>query len=193
MMRKSANEFLASILSWLESLGEVPWVKTLPGKEAETFPLPTDLAPPLVTALTSRGITGLYSHQAEAYRLGRAGKNFVVVTPTASGKTLCYNLPIVQSLLEDTTARALYLFPTKALSQDQQAELNEVALGGSLPLRIQTYDGDTPSSLRTQARSSGRIIISNPDMLHSGILPNHAKWINFFSGLKFVVVDELHT
>ncbi|MCX7026284.1 MAG: DEAD/DEAH box helicase [Spirochaetes bacterium] len=192
MMRKSANEFFLSFLPWLETQGEVPWVKTLPGREAVLNPLPEDLSPALAAALASRGITGLYSHQAEAYRLGRAGKNFVVVTPTASGKTLCYNLPIVQSLLEDETARALFLFPTKALSQDQKAELNEVALGGSLPLQIQTYDGDTPSSLRTVARNSGRIVISNPDMLHSGILPNHAKWINFFSGLKFVVVDELH-
>ena len=193
MIRKTANEFLTGFLPWLESQGEVPWVRTMPGREPEFESLPGDLSPALVAALASRGVRSLYSHQAEAYRLGRAHHNFVVVTPTASGKTLCYNLPVVQSLLEEPESRALYLFPTKALSQDQQAELNEVALGGSLPVQIHTYDGDTPSSLRTVARSSGRIIISNPDMLHSGILPNHAKWITFFSGLKYVVVDELHT
>ena len=193
MPEKSATEFLPGLLEWLHTQGEVSWVRRLDPRTPETCPLPENLEPSLRAALDSRGIRSLYTHQAECYGLARQGRNFVVVTPTASGKTLCYNLPVVQTLLEHPEARALYLFPTKALSQDQQAELNEVALGGALPVRIHTYDGDTPSSLRTVARTSGRIIITNPDMLHSGVLPNHAKWISFFSGLKFVVVDEMHS
>lgn len=192
MMQKSATDFLQSFLPWLENQGEIAWIHTIPPRSPEWAELPADLAPSLAKALHERGIGKLYSHQAEAYSLARAGRNFVIVTPTASGKTLCYNLPVVQTLLENPDGRALYLFPTKALSQDQQAELNEVALGGALPVKIHTYDGDTPSSLRTVARTSGRIIITNPDMLHSGILPNHAKWITFFSNLRFVVVDEMH-
>jgi DEAD/DEAH box helicase domain-containing protein len=167
-------------------------VERIPPREADWASLPADLDPRLVSSLASRGVDRLYSHQAEAYSLARSGRDFVVVTPTASGKTLCYNLPIVQTLLEEPQARALYLFPTKALSQDQQAELNEVALGGELPVKVYTYDGDTPDSLRVAARDTGRIVISNPDMLHSGVLPNHAKWIHFFSNLRYVVIDEMH-
>lgn len=193
MKQKAATKFADDFLPWLKAQGEIAWTSTIAPKEPEFAGLPADLDPSLAGALKSRGISSLYSHQAECYRLAREKKNFVVVTPTASGKTLCYNLPVVQTLLENKEARALYLFPTKALSQDQQAELNEIALGGILPLQIQTYDGDTPSSLRTAARNTGRIVISNPDMLHSGILPNHAKWIRFFSDLRYVVVDEMHS
>ena len=123
----------------------------------------------------------------------RSGRNVVIVSPTASGKTLAYNLPVLQTLLEDPDARALYLFPTKALSQDQQSELNEVVLGGEIPVKIFTYDGDTPSSIRISAREEGRIIITNPDMLHTGILPNHTKWIKVLSGVRYVVIDEMHS
>jgi len=193
MMQNAATKFADDFLPWLKAQGEIAWTTAIGPKEPEYAGLPEDLDPRLTEAMQARGISSLYFHQAECYHLGRARKNFVVVTPTASGKTLCYNLPVVQTLLENKEARALYLFPTKALSQDQQAELNEIALGGTLPIKIQTYDGDTPSSLRTAARSSGRIIISNPDMLHSGILPNHAKWIRFFSDLRYVVVDEMHS
>ncbi len=167
--------------------------RVVPATEGTYAPFPADLDARLSDALRSRGIDRLYSHQAAVWAEVRAGRNAVVVTPTASGKTLCYNLPCVQALLESGTARALYLFPTKALSQDQQAELNELALGGSLPVKICTYDGDTPDSLRTAARDSGRIIVSNPDMLHAGVLPNHPKWIKFFSNLRYVVVDEAHS
>ncbi len=192
MIRPSATSFIEDLLSDPEIGPRVAHVERMSLREAVWAPLPDDLAPSLAGALASRGIDRLYSHQARAYELARDGKDFVVVTPTASGKTLCYNLPVIQTLLEEGTARALYLFPTKALSQDQQAELNELALGGQLPLRVYTYDGDTPDSLRVAARDTGRIVISNPDMLHSGVLPNHAKWIHFFSNLRYVVVDEMH-
>lgn len=171
-------------------------VKIFPEKEGVYAPFPDGLDGRLADACRSRGMEQLYSHQAEAFTSARSGANTVIVTPTASGKTLCYNLPVMQTLLEDPEARALYLFPTKALSQDQQSEIN--ALVGSaeeharIPLRVCIYDGDTPQSVRSDARDKGRIIISNPDMMHSGILPNHTKWIRFFSNLKYIVIDEMH-
>lgn len=192
MMQETATDFLSWFEAWLRQRGEVAWTHHFPAKTPEFVDLPPDLDPTLKEALANRGMSHLYSHQADSYRLARSNRDFVVVTPTASGKTLCYNLPVVQTLLENPAARALYLFPTKALSQDQQAELNEIALGGRLPVRIQTYDGDTPASLRAVAKTSARIVITNPDMLHSGILPNHAKWVTFFSELRYVVVDEMH-
>lgn len=165
----------------------------LPAREGRYVSFPEDLDPLLVEALENRGLGSLYTHQEEAYRSARAGNHTVIVTPTASGKTLCYNLPVLQTLLEERDSRALYLFPTKALSQDQQSELNEIIEKGNLPLPVNTYDGDTPNSVRIAARNSGRIVISNPDMLHAGILPNHPKWIRFLSALKYVVIDEIHT
>jgi DEAD/DEAH box helicase domain-containing protein len=192
MSRAYATSFIEELLSDPELKPRIAHVERMPPRNAVWAPLPADLDPALAASLAARGVDRLYSHQAKAYELARSGRDFVVVTPTASGKTLCYNLPVVQTLLEDSSARALYLFPTKALSQDQQAELNEVALGGALPVRVYTYDGDTPDSLRVAARDTGRIVISNPDMLHSGVLPNHAKWIQFFSNLRYVVIDEMH-
>jgi DEAD/DEAH box helicase domain-containing protein len=192
MSRAYANSFVDDLLSDPDLGPRIAHVERMPPRGADWAPLPADIDPALAASLASRGVQRLYSHQAKAYELARSGRDFVVVTPTASGKTLCYNLPVVQTLLEDGAARALYLFPTKALSQDQQAELNEVALGGELPVRVYTYDGDTPDSLRVAARDTGRIVISNPDMLHSGVLPNHAKWIQFFSNLRYIVVDEMH-
>lgn len=167
--------------------------RRLPPREGSYEPFPPDLDDRIAASLRSRGIDRLYAHQGAVWREARQKRNVVVVTPTASGKTLCYNLPCVQALLEDPAARALYLFPTKALSQDQQAELNDMVGGGALPVKICTYDGDTPDSLRVAARDSGRIIISNPDMLHAGVLPNHPKWIKFFSRLRYVVIDEAHS
>jgi DEAD/DEAH box helicase domain-containing protein len=192
MSKAIATSFIDELLSDPAFGPRIAHVERMPPRGADWAPLPADLSPALASSLASRGVDRLYSHQAKAYELARSGRDFVVVTPTASGKTLCYNLPVVQTLLEESSARALYLFPTKALSQDQQAELNEVALGGELPVRVYTYDGDTPDSLRVAARDTGRIVISNPDMLHSGVLPNHAKWIQFFSNLRYVVVDEMH-
>ncbi|MCF7927998.1 MAG: DEAD/DEAH box helicase [Spirochaetales bacterium] len=166
--------------------------QTIPARDGSFLDFPEDLHSDLQSALESRGIRSLYSHQRKAYDSLRAGENTVVVTPTASGKTLSYSLPVLQTLLEDRDGRALYLFPTKALAQDQQAALGDIVLDGLLPVKIVTYDGDTPGSLRISARDTGRIIISNPDMLHAGILPNHPKWIRFFSNLRFIVIDEVH-
>jgi DEAD/DEAH box helicase domain-containing protein len=168
--------------------------RLLPAQEGVYEDFPKDLDPRVIQAFKSRGIDRIYSHQAEVWRMAKKGKNVVVVTPTASGKTLCYNLPCLHELLTDENSRCLYLFPTKALSQDQQAELNEIVGSekGGLDVKIATYDGDTPDSLRISARDKGRIIISNPDMLHAGILPNHTKWIKFFSRLKYIVIDEAH-
>ena len=192
MDSEKAGDFVETFLSDPEIAPCIAHVQRIEARPARWADMPTDLDARLLGALAARGLTRLYSHQAAAYRRARGREDFVVVTPTASGKTLCYNLPVLQTLLEEPTARALYLFPTKALSQDQQAELNDIALGGGLPLKVYTYDGDTPDSLRAAAREGGRIVISNPDMLHSGVLPNHPKWIRFFSNLRYVVVDEMH-
>ncbi|HXJ48557.1 MAG TPA: DEAD/DEAH box helicase, partial [Candidatus Acidoferrum sp.] len=160
---------------------------------ANFAPLPADLKPGLVAALAGRGIERLYSHQADAYRAVRQGRHLVVVTPTASGKTLCYNLPVLQRLLEDPQRRALYLYPTKALAQDQLAELSALKHGLPIELRADTYDGDTPPGRRTAIREGGHVVMTNPDMLHAGLLPHHTRWRRLFSSLDFVVVDELHT
>ncbi|MBN2050845.1 MAG: DEAD/DEAH box helicase [Spirochaetales bacterium] len=186
------QDLLSSLLSRRELSECVTLHKTIPQKKAVEVDFPAELGEKITRALQSRGIHKLYSHQYETFRTVKEGKNVVVVTPTASGKTLCYNLPVMSRLLSSQDARALYLFPTKALSQDQQAELNETVLGADLGLKVFTYDGDTPSSIRVAARDSGRIVISNPDMLHAGILPNHPKWIKFLASLQFVVIDEIH-
>lgn len=174
--------------------GFAPYIveeRLLPATGGETVPFPTDLDSRLAARLWNRGIAEIYTHQGSVWAALQQGRNVVVLTPTASGKTLCYNLPTLQALLRDDKARALYLFPTKALSQDQQSELNEL-VGADIPIKVSTYDGDTPDSLRVAARDTGRIIISNPDMLHAGILPNHPRWIKFFSNLKYIVIDEAH-
>jgi DEAD/DEAH box helicase domain-containing protein len=234
--------FRACVTSW----------EKIPARSGKYRELPASLDPGIKQALAKKGITRLYSHQYECYMQAAAGKNIVVVTPTASGKTLCYNLPVLEALLKDpaadmhggisgrlspslapptlptscgsprgsdtsaepvpspsaslrinsveglsagagSAAKALYLFPTKALSQDQQSELNEIVLEGKIPIKIATYDGDTPQSVRVAIRDSGRIVISNPDMLHTGVLPNHPKWIKFLKNLRFIVIDEMHT
>lgn len=164
----------------------------VPPRNGRYAELPADLDPRLRAALAARGIQRLYSHQAEAWRLAREGRHFVVVTPTASGKTLCYNLPVLQSAMQ-AQAKALYLFPTKALSQDQVAEILELNQAGDLGVKAFTFDGDTPGDARKAVRTRGDIVVSNPDMLHQGILPHHTKWAQFFENLRFVVIDEMHT
>jgi DEAD/DEAH box helicase domain-containing protein len=164
----------------------------MPARPGRYAPFPDELDPRLAAALRARGIDRLYSHQREAWDHLRAGRHIVVVTPTASGKTLCYNLPVLDAALCGP-AKALYLFPTKALSQDQVEEILALNRAGELGVRAMTFDGDTPGDARRAVRTHGDVVVSNPDMLHQGILPHHTKWARFFENLAFVVVDELHT
>ena len=164
---------------------------TIPGRPANLRPLPFELPEGLAAALRARGIDSLYSHQAQAWEVARAGRHMVVATPTASGKSLCYTLPVVAAAIE-RGAKALYLFPTKALAQDQVAELLELNAAGNLGLRAATFDGDTPGDARQAIRLNGDIVVSNPDMLHQAILPHHTKWAQFFENLRYVVIDEVH-
>jgi DEAD/DEAH box helicase domain-containing protein len=162
-----------------------------PARPPILVPFPASLDPRIGDALRARGISELYSHQAHAWDLIAKGQHVVVVTPTASGKTLCYNLPALQALVHQPDARILYLFPTKALAQDQLAELE--ALARELPeMRMFTYDGDTPQDARRAVRGRANLVLTNPDMLHSGILPHHTKWATLFQNLRYVVIDELH-
>ncbi len=176
--------------------GVVTAVRRLPAVEAELAPFPAGIDARLRAALESRGIRSLYVHQAEALDHVAAGRDIVVTTPTASGKTLCYNLPVLDSILKRPATRALYLFPTKALAQDQMAELHELvgAIGEveGDPIGVHTYDGDTPADARRTIRARAHIVLSNPDMVHSGILPHHPRWAKLFENLQFVVIDELH-
>ncbi|WP_216829568.1 DEAD/DEAH box helicase [Alkalihalobacterium elongatum] len=144
-------------------------------------------------ALSNRGIKSLYSHQGQAFTAGVSKRSFVAVTPTASGKSLCYHLPVLQQIIEDEESRALYLFPTKALAQDQKSEVNELIDEIDVHVKCYTYDGDTAPNIRQAVRKAGHIVITNPDMLHSAILPHHTKWVAFFENLKYIIIDELHT
>jgi DEAD/DEAH box helicase domain-containing protein len=168
-------------------------VRQIPARAAKFFPMPGWVASALSEAYRAKGIQELYSHQAATAELVHDGKNVVVVTPTASGKTLCYNLPVLNAVLENTDTRALYLFPTKALAQDQLAELHDVATRLIDGFGVFTYDGDTPNDARKAIRERGHIVLTNPDMLHAGILPHHTKWMRLFENLRYVVLDELHT
>ncbi|GAX89435.1 DEAD/DEAH box helicase [Effusibacillus lacus] len=170
----------------------VHWA-TIPPREARTVPFPSEMDERIRDALVKRGINSLYTHQETSFRHIWDGRNIVAVTPTASGKSMCYHLPVLQTLSEDPQARALYLFPTKALAQDQKSELIELITDMGLPIKSETYDGDTPANIRQMIRKAGNIVITNPDMLHSAILPHHTKWVSFFEHLKYIVIDELHT
>ncbi|MCA2970192.1 MAG: DEAD/DEAH box helicase [Acidobacteriaceae bacterium] len=163
-----------------------------PARDAVTAAVPEAVTPALRGALAQRGIGELYSHQAEAFAHVAAGRNVVVVTPTASGKTLCYNLPVLNRLVEEPGARAMYLFPTKALAEDQLQEFQRTVDAMGLPIKAFTYDGDTPSDARRAIRERANVVFTNPDMLHSGILPHHTKWAKAFENLRYFVIDELH-
>ncbi|MGK2850775.1 MAG: DEAD/DEAH box helicase [Candidatus Limnocylindrales bacterium] len=165
----------------------------IPPREATFAPMPSWLDPRIVAGLASRGIQQLYTHQAEAIGAVHDGQDVVVVTPTASGKTLCYALPALQAIAEDPAARALFLFPTKALGQDQVTEFGELSASAGLSMITSTYDGDTPAPIRSAIRAAGQVVVTNPDMLHSAILPHHTKWFQLFEQLKVIVIDELHT
>ncbi len=198
-----------ALQSALERLAPGPWiqrrdtpdgvvtaVRRLPAVEARYASFPDTLDARLRAALERRGVHALYSHQAEALALIGRGENIVITTPTASGKTLCYNVPVLDAVLKNPAARALYLFPTKALAQDQMAELQELARTlnelGSGEIGVHTYDGDTPQDARRSIRSRAHVVLTNPDMLHSGILPHHPRWAKLFENLRYIVIDELH-
>ena len=176
----------------LRSVGEgdeLAHLATEPGREARTAPLPDSLQPALRESLGRRGIHELYAHQADAYEAARGGGNVIVTTGTASGKTLAFNLPVLDALAADRHARALYLYPTKALAQDQARSLGELGVAG---VRAAIYDGDTPTERRRQIRGWANLVLTNPDMLHIGVLPRHDLWGDFLHNLRFVVVDEAH-
>ena len=168
-------------------------VRHYPAREAQWAEFPEWVHADLRAAYNAKGIRQLYTHQAAAAEAVHAGKNVVIVTPTASGKTLCYNLPVLDAILANDDTRALYLFPTKALAQDQLAELHD--LNGRLANRVGvfTYDGDTPTDARKAIREKSHVVLTNPDMLHTGILPHHTRWTRLFENLRYIVVDELHT
>ncbi len=175
-------DFLSGVTRW----------EVVPETKGRYLDFPDSLNPQICAALRNRGIEKLYSHQAAAINAVSKGSHTVVVTPTASGKTLCYNLPVISKMVKDPTSRALYLFPTKALSQDQVTELRELTSGLDTTLNCHTYDGDTEPGLRQGIRRSGHIVVTNPDMLHSAILPHHTKWVQLFQNLKYIVIDEMH-
>jgi len=180
---KTDSSFMDCVTEW----------RTLPATEGSYSPLRDMMDERLKEVLRKRGIYRLYTHQAECYRLAAEKKDFVVVTPTASGKTLCYNLPVVSSILKNEEARALYLFPTKALSADQVSGLYEMIEALGVNIKAYTYDGDTQGAARKAIRQAGHIVVTNPDMLHANILPHHTQWVKLFENLKYIVIDEIHT
>ncbi len=179
---KDNPTFMSNITRW----------EVVPAAEGRYCNFPDYLEPQIGEALQRQGIEKLYSHQAAAIDAVVSGSHTVVVTPTASGKTLCYNLPVVSAMIKDPSSRALYLFPTKALSQDQVAELRDLTAGLDTNINCHTYDGDTEPGLRQGIRRSSHIVVTNPDMLHSAILPHHTKWVQLFQNLKVIVIDEMH-
>lgn len=179
---KRDSAFMENVTHW----------KTLPEKQAIYEDFPAELHPDYAEVLRKKGISRLYCHQRQSYDLAQKGENYVVVTPTASGKTLCYNLPVLDRILKEPETRALYLFPTKALSQDQVSELYDTISALDADIKTFTFDGDTPQNARKKIREAGHIVVTNPDMLHSGILPHHTRWVKLFENLKYVVIDELH-
>jgi len=167
--------------------------EALPARAAQLEPLPDGLSDGVRAALLGKGLTQLYTHQAEAYRLAREGRDVVVATPTASGKSLCFNLPVLDAMAREPSACALYLFPTKALSRDQEEALRGFMREAGLSHGAITFDGDTPADARRAAREKSGVVLTNPDMLHTGVLPHHAAWARLFANLRYVVLDELHT
>ena len=188
---------LESVLeSWSNSGRMQGWLASshrVAPHQAVIQPIPDWTHPALREALKPRGVHQLYSHQRKAVDAASRSQHVVVATPTASGKSLCFHLPVLQALLDDVGSSALFLYPTKALSRDQEHGLHELLADAGLSVPLTVYDGDTPGDARKAARDRARIILTNPDMLHSGILPNHARWASMFQGLRYVVLDELHT
>ena len=180
---KKNESFMQSVAAW----------QVLPAQQAKYAPFPLEIDATLQQAFAKKGVHSLYTHQREVFDRVKEGKDVVVVTPTASGKTLCYNLPVFHQIMKDPNTRALYLFPTKALSQDQVAEMYELIELMQVDIKTYTYDGDTPGNARKAVRQAGHIVVTNPDMLHSGILPHHTKWVKLFENLQYIVIDEIHS
>ncbi|MBA2263471.1 MAG: DEAD/DEAH box helicase, partial [Chloroflexi bacterium] len=179
----NAEQAIASLLADPAVAPLIVAHRELVPRPPQHAPWPTGIDPRLIDALRRRGIEAPYTHQAAAYAAASAGRNVVVVTPTASGKTLCYNLPVLDAVAKNDTARALYLFPTKALAADQLVELRALADMAEIGLKTHTYDGDTPANVRSVVRAAGQVVITNPDMLHAAILPHHTKWFKLFENL----------
>ena len=180
---KADPAFMENVTAWT----------TLPATEGRYADFPPSLNETMREVLRKRGIHRLYTHQADSFAAASQGKDFVVVTPTASGKTMCYNLPVLSAILRNPDSRALYLFPTKALSADQASELYELIEALGVDVKAYTYDGDTQGAARKAIRQAGHIVVTNPDMLHANILPNHTKWVKLFEILQYIVIDEIHT
>jgi DEAD/DEAH box helicase domain-containing protein len=189
----SPDSVLAALLEEPSIARGVVHHEVIPPKPAEHADFPSWVDPRIVAGLAARGIERPYTHQAEAIEAAHAGQDIVVVTPTASGKSLCYTVPILQGIADDPAARALLLFPTKALGQDQVTEFGELSRSAGLHVSSATYDGDTPAPIRSAIRGAGQVVATNPDMLSSAILPHHTKWFLLFEQLRYIVIDELHT
>jgi len=192
MAKLTLEEWLARAENDRRFMENVRAIRRIPARDGVYVPYPAWVHPSLAKVLQARGMGRLYSHQAEAVARVRRGDSVVIVTPTASGKTLCYNLPVLQRILEAPETRALYLFPTKALAQDQMHEVHGLIGALGADIKTFTYDGDTPDDARRAIRRQGHVVVTNPDMLHAGILPHHTKWQKLFANLRYVVIDELH-
>jgi DEAD/DEAH box helicase domain-containing protein len=192
MAKLTLSELLGRWRNDSRFMENVRAMREIPPSDGDFRAYPDWVRPEIRRVLQDSGIAQLYSHQAEAIQHVRAGRNVVLVTPTASGKTLCYNLPVLQTILDEPETRAMYLFPTKALAQDQMHEIHGLISRLKADIKTFTYDGDTPADARQAIRKQGHVVVTNPDMLHAGILPHHTKWQKLFANLRFVVIDELH-
>ncbi len=186
------SQYLSALKNNPMFMNNVTCWRELPSRPASYLDFPADMDERIRLVLGKRSIHKLYTHQRHAIDAVSRGEDVVVVTPTASGKTMCYNLPVLSEILKNPDARALYLFPTKALSSDQVAELYSIIEEMGADIKAFTYDGDTPAPARTAIRTAGHVVVTNPDMLHAGILPHHTKWVKLFENLKYVVIDEIH-
>ena len=193
MAKLTLDEWIARLKKNKSFKANAAAIVEIPARPGDWEDYPPWVNSRLLSVLRARGMEKLYKHQAQAVRFIRNGQDVVLVTPTASGKTLCYNLPVLQSILDEPETRALYLFPTKALAQDQMHEAHSLITELQADIKTFTYDGDTPDDARQAIRRQGHIVVTNPDMLHAGILPHHTKWQKLFVNLKYVVIDELHT